>query len=391
MAWLLLLLLLLGPACILAQTGEVMPRIFSEFDDSKEQRLHTVSQALSSLEVAQNLCLQHIQMQIAHVRSRVPTSDKAAAALHRFNTTAHTQLHTATQAWNVTLETLQHVLLRHVDPVMALSSAGMQPQLSPQKSTVAATSCYTDGIAVMAHIARDWVARSAPQYADILSQMAAYYRMKINSTGKPTVLIPGSGAGRLAELLVRKGFRVEAVDCSWPMILATANMLRLHRSRTRVRLHPYLMVQSNLWQTKDALKSFLVPPRSALPTAHVLDISLIHADVFQVCRSRKFELIATAWFLDTQPNILAAVDKFFACLKPGGHWVNVGPLKYHGGETATPRLAAQELLDFMGVAGFEVRQAKLLQQQLPYIPGIPSMELHYYRPLMFVAQKPGKI
>ena len=97
------------------------------------------------------------------------------------------------------------------------------------------------------------------------------------------------------------------------------------------------MVQSNLWQTRDALKSFLVPPSSALPTAHVLDISLIHADVFQVCRSRKFELIATAWFLDTQPNILAAVDKFFACLKPGGHWVNVGPLKYHKGTGKEPK------------------------------------------------------
>ena len=40
-------------------------------------------------------------------------------------------------------------------------------------------------------------------------------------------------------------------------------------------------------------------------------------------------MIVTCFFIDTSRNILDYLEKIFYLLKPGGHWINFGPLMYH--------------------------------------------------------------
>ena len=37
----------------------------------------------------------------------------------------------------------------------------------------------------------------------------------------------------------------------------------------------------------------------------------------------------TSFFLDTARNVLDYIELIQQILKPGGHWINLGPLLYH--------------------------------------------------------------
>lgn len=43
----------------------------------------------------------------------------------------------------------------------------------------------------------------------------------------------------------------------------------------------------------------------------------------------KWDCIVTCFFIDTAKNILEYIEIFHRILKPGGLWINIGPLLYH--------------------------------------------------------------
>ena len=43
----------------------------------------------------------------------------------------------------------------------------------------------------------------------------------------------------------------------------------------------------------------------------------------------RFDLVVTCFFIDTAENILDYIDIIYHVLRPGGLWINVGPLHYH--------------------------------------------------------------
>lgn len=42
-----------------------------------------------------------------------------------------------------------------------------------------------------------------------------------------------------------------------------------------------------------------------------------------------FDCVVTCFFLDTAHNVVEYIECIHHCLKPGGHWINLGPLLYH--------------------------------------------------------------
>lgn len=42
-----------------------------------------------------------------------------------------------------------------------------------------------------------------------------------------------------------------------------------------------------------------------------------------------FDCVATCFFIDTAHNVVEYLEIIHACLRPGGYWVNLGPLLYH--------------------------------------------------------------
>lgn len=68
-----------------------------------------------------------------------------------------------------------------------------------------------------------------------------------------------------------------------------------------------------------------------------------------------FDTVLTPWFIDQGPDdVRDLISTLHRMLKPGGRWVNLGPLKYDVDVPVSRRFAREELFDLAGRAGFRV-------------------------------------
>ena len=68
-----------------------------------------------------------------------------------------------------------------------------------------------------------------------------------------------------------------------------------------------------------------------------------------------FDTVLTPWFIDQGPeDVRDLISTLHRMLKPGGRWVNMGPLKYDLDVPFSRRFAREELFDLAERAGFRV-------------------------------------
>jgi len=68
-----------------------------------------------------------------------------------------------------------------------------------------------------------------------------------------------------------------------------------------------------------------------------------------------FDTVLTPWFIDQGPeDVRDLISTLHRMLKPGGRWVNMGPLKYDLDVPVARRFAREELFDLAALAGFRV-------------------------------------
>jgi carnosine N-methyltransferase len=67
-----------------------------------------------------------------------------------------------------------------------------------------------------------------------------------------------------------------------------------------------------------------------------------------------YDYIVTLFFIDTSFNVFATMEKIYKLLKPGGSWVNLGPLLWSGGGQCKVELSLEELLVAAEEIGFVI-------------------------------------
>jgi SAM-dependent methyltransferase len=81
---------------------------------------------------------------------------------------------------------------------------------------------------------------------------------------------------------------------------------------------------------------------------------------------RTFDTIVTPWFIDrVPPDLEAFLGKLARLLRPGGRWINQGPLLYAPETPVARRFARAEIFDLAGRAGFRV--GKWSRRSCPYL------------------------
>ena len=150
----------------------------------------------------------------------------------------------------------------------------------------------------------------------------------------------------------------------------------------------------------------------------------------QPCYEAAFDVVATCFFIDTAPNVLNYVETIRHCLKPGGLWINLGPLLWHFETTPTPaerdrlqrnaqppttsapigtnsnlsppkaqtgvgepgsfELSQDEVIALVKHSGFYIVTSKPVPEGVAgYIQDTNSMLQTMYRPSLWVAKKGG--
>jgi carnosine N-methyltransferase len=143
--------------------------------------------------------------------------------------------------------------------------------------------------------------------------------------------------------------------------------LEAHAHRPRAEtVHPFIDSWSHHARTSDMTRPMSFPDQP-LNASNVLLVEGDFTTVFNSVRPKpQFDVIVTYFFIDTARNLMGYLDTIQTYLKPGGRWVNLGPLLY--GTAPFVQLSLEDIIavaeeglgfEFLDVAGTECGEITL--------------------------------
>ena len=67
-----------------------------------------------------------------------------------------------------------------------------------------------------------------------------------------------------------------------------------------------------------------------------------------------YDFVVTLFFIDTSLNAIETLEHIYTLLRPGGKWINLGPLLWTGSGQASVELSLEEVLKLAGMIGFDI-------------------------------------
>ncbi|KAH8728146.1 methyltransferase-like protein [Phaeosphaeriaceae sp. PMI808] len=239
------------------------------------------------------------------------------------------------------------------------------------------------------------------------------------------VLVPGAGLGRLVFDICRAGFSVEGNEISYHELMASSLVLNHTQKVGEFKIAPFALSCSNHTSRSDQFQVFEVPdihPSSELanmggfkiPANERMSMSTGDFCVLysQVEIKEVFHAVAIVFFIDTAPNIIRYIEAVRNCLKPGGIWINLGPLLWHHagrkdadneseekkiiedvdagiGDPGSVELTNDEVVALVEHFGFTIECHEYGKIETGYLSNPKSMLQNTYRPAFWIARKKG--
>mmetsp|Transcript_31678 Transcript_31678/g.73994 ORF Transcript_31678/g.73994 Transcript_31678/m.73994 type:complete len:435 (-) Transcript_31678:98-1402(-) len=191
---------------------------------------------------------------------------------------------------------------------------------------------------------RDWAidgeAERTASYTPLIDALKKYLpvRKPSKTTGSrtPAVLCPGCGLGRLPFELARRGYAAQGNEFSYHMLLGTHLMLNRASQVECHTIYPYVLSTANRRGREDHLREVRVPDVCAMtalaPGAPLSMAAGEFVDLYQE-QVKEWDAVLTCFFLDTAKNIYLYIRTIATVIRPGGVWINLGPLLYHYAES----------------------------------------------------------
>jgi len=245
---------------------------------------------------------------------------------------------------------------------------------------------------------RDWAKEGEPErqsaYEPILNELESIYAdVPVEERGGVRVLVPGAGLGRLAFEICKKGFSCQGNEFSFYMLLSSNFILNRVSTTEEFSIYPFIHSFSNIRDSQQQLTPIRIPdvlPSNLPPTA---DFSMVAGDFIEVYGDNPdhegaWDVVATCFFIDTAKNIIRYLEIIHQILKPGGTWINIGPLLYHFENTPGENSIELSLADVKAVAekiGFTITNENTLPSTYTSNPN--SMLKYVYENAFWKATK----
>lgn len=268
------------------------------------------------------------------------------------NLALHRQLGQQVDLLPATRERLNAIEAGLIQLMTAISQVFSQAGLSPQHNPDAPAPQGNGLMHYFELVLRDWAWEAAAADATESENQAAWRRVETAllasggtaSLGK--VLVLGAGAGRLSWDLHRhcQPDLSLAVDFN-PLLTYIAHHLVHHRAQlafTEVYANPqWGLPQQRMW------------PLQAPDTHKNKGWYVMAADAWNLpLAAGQFDLVLTPWFIDVSGRdvrqLMASVSRL---LKPGGRWLNTGPLLYNG-VPPQAHYSHGEIIELLRLGGF---------------------------------------
>lgn len=247
--------------------------------------------------------------------------------------------------------------------------------------------------------------------------------------GNLRVLVPGAGLGRLVFDVCRLGFSVEGNEISYHELMASSLILNHTERIGQYSIAPFALNPSNHISRADQFQTVLVPDihpgtelinatSSSIPAYERMSMSTGDFCVLysQHDSQASFDAVTTVFFIDTAPNVIRYIEAVRNCLKPGGIWINLGPLLWHHssrkddkkeasgdptqrqmevgdagiGDPGAVELTHEEVVALVKHFGFTVDTEEVGQCETGYVSNSKSLLQNTYRPTFWIARKSGQ-
>ncbi|PFX14859.1 UPF0586 protein C9orf41-like [Stylophora pistillata] len=113
--------------------------------------------------------------------------------------------------------------------------------------------------------------------------------------------------------------------------------------------------------------------------------------MFDIAKLESWDCVVTCYFIDTAHNVIAFIENIEKILKPGGYWINLGPLLYHFADMANEWSVELPYDEIRRIATDHFKFEILKEEtSIPsgYIENQRSMLKLVYDSVFFVARKP---
>ena len=247
-------------------------------------------------------------------------------------------------------------------------------------------------------LVRDWSIEGQEErnmcYNPILKELKRVFPTPIVNNQLISVLTPGAGLGRLTFEIAKLGFKSQGNEFSYFMLLTSDYILNKVESANQFFIRPFIHDFSNVVKINDVFKPVSVPdvcPAELLSPDS--DFSMVAGEFVEVYskQAESWDCIITCFFMDTANNIIEYVETIFNALKPGGVWINFGPLLYHYADMTDElsiELTWEEFRSVVVKIGFDLKTEN--QQEAVYAADVNPMLRITYNCIFFTAFKPGR-
>ncbi|KAF7548807.1 hypothetical protein G7Z17_g6821 [Cylindrodendrum hubeiense] len=212
-----------------------------------------------------------------------------------------------------------------------------------------------DKIAVsqsLKHIVRDWTEPGAHERdGPFLCLLKTLQQMFPNRDNAAPIkaLLPGAGLGRLGyDIADLGGFEVTLNE--WSMYMNVAyRFMEAHRARHSESFHPFIDGWSHHATEADMHRKLSFPDVEI----NASSVVMVEGDFNTAFQNQAgyYDVVITYFFIDTARNLMSYFDTIKKVLKPGGHWINLGPLLYGTGPFV--QLSLEEIVLVTEAMGFQ--------------------------------------
>lgn len=215
-------------------------------------------------------------------------------------------------------------------------------------------------IELLHHFVRDWSQELSLErnelFGPLISSLKEEFPPETRQFKK--VLVPGSGLARFAYDISLLDFQTHAMELSHLMDLAAEFIFEVNTSReynaSQFEVFPYIHDFSHQVSGEAQLRGVKCPHFS--PIAKPANLKLGYGDFTELAKSqpKSYNAVVTLFLIDTAENALEYLEAIRILLKPGGIWINYGPLKWG---TAPQVEFSQEELEFViSKMGFKIEK-----------------------------------
>ncbi|GAB6032003.1 hypothetical protein CHUAL_010380 [Chamberlinius hualienensis] len=242
---------------------------------------------------------------------------------------------------------------------------------------------------------RDWCAEGQEErnasYQPIIKELKDRFPATKRRLETVKVLVPGAGLGRLAYEIAKCGYSCQGNEFSLFMLFASNFVLNKCTETNLYTLYPWVHQTCNNLKAENQVKTVTFPDVDPSDIPRNSGFSMAAGDFLEIYTEfDHWDAVVTCFFLDTANNVVAYIETIWNILKPGGYWINLGPLLYHYADIPKENSiepSYDQVVEIINAIGFEFEKNEI-NVPATYSHCPQSMLKYEYRCAFFVCKKP---